>query len=152
MKRVVFAVLVSLAVFLFCFSSFAEYDNPFENLTFDQLIYVRQYLDDYIFSRPEFKKVTVPEGIYKIGSDIPAGEYEIFSLPDSQTSVVYFDKLNELGSSHSDDAVYQWEVISDIDGLGAKSYHFTFADGNYVKISIGSAVFTTYIGPSFTFE
>ena len=141
-----------LALVLLCSSAVAESDDPFAGLSFDEILALYKYVGQYLMQMPEFKQVTVPEGIYKIGVDIPSGDYEIYSLPDSQTSVYYFDKINTFGSTAADDAMTQWEVISDIDGLGCKSYHFHFVDGNYVRISSAPAVFSTYTGPKFSFD
>lgn len=51
-------------------------------MSYERLIQLRQRVDQEIISRPEWKEVTVPAGIYKIGEDIPAGTYSI-RLPNA---------------------------------------------------------------------
>lgn len=81
MKKVIslFLCFVLLSCALVLPSAAAE---NISDLTFDQLIELRRKIEKEIVSRPEWKEVTVPAGIYKVGEDIPAGVYSI-RLPNA---------------------------------------------------------------------
>lgn len=51
-------------------------------MTYEELIQLRQLVDREILSRPEWKQATVPAGIYTVGIEIPAGTYSI-RLPNA---------------------------------------------------------------------
>lgn len=74
MKKIVAFVL---ALLLLIPSAFAEVD--LSSYSYEQLLELYRSVQQEIISRPEWKEVTVPKGVYVIGEDIPAGSYTIKS-------------------------------------------------------------------------
>jgi len=144
-------LVLALALALFCSSAAAESDSLAE-LSFNELVMFRQYLSMYLMSRPEFKHVTVPEGIYKIGTDIPAGDWNIISVSGEQSTISYFEKLDQYGNAPDKEAYYMWERVVNVPDYEVKSLHFYLKDGMYIKIDLAPVIFTSYIGPEFSFE
>ncbi len=52
-------------------------DVDLTEMNFTQLINLEKQLQREIMSRPEWKEVTVPQGFWTVGVDIPAGTYTI---------------------------------------------------------------------------
>ena len=65
-------------------------------------------------SRPEWKEVKVPTGIWKIGVDIPAGEYSISTESPAITVTVYEGESKENGTLVSFNLVTKDEPIGKI--------------------------------------
>lgn len=71
-------LLVSLAVFLFSFACVSSADDviDFSSFTTDELVAMRDIINKELAARNSVEKeVTVPVGIYTVGTDIPAGSY-----------------------------------------------------------------------------
>ena len=148
MKRL---FIVLLALLLLCSSALAG-SIDLTGMSFDDLIALRGQVDLALWNSQEWKKVTVPEGIYLVGVDIPAGDWQIESILGEQSSVSYFEKMNQYGTEADKDAYYFWDRVINIPSYEVKSIHLNLVDGMYVGISLAPVVFTPYTGPSFTFE
>ena len=145
-------IVLIIALVLLLSSAAAESNNPLADYSLDELLFMRRTLDKVLFNHPDVKSVTVPEGIYKIGEDIPAGDYDIIAVSGEMSSIVYFEHLDPLGYTYKEGEPFQWEIVSNMPDNDVKSYHFHFDEGNYVRVSLAPAIFTTYTGPKFTFE
>lgn len=66
---------VLLMVCLIPFAVLAETD--LKSMSYDELIRLNQAVEREIMSRPEWKEVSVPGGVWRVGEDIPAGTYSI---------------------------------------------------------------------------
>ena len=64
-------------------------------LSFDELRSLQTQLNKELVSRPEWKEVTVPMGIWVVGSDIPAGAYSIISTDSSTFFAVWEKAVND---------------------------------------------------------
>ncbi len=102
--------------------------------------------------RPEFKQVTVPEGIYKIGVDIPAGDWNVIPVSGEQATFAYFEKLDQYGNAPDKESYYMLDRIVNIPDYEVKSMHFDLKNNMYIEIDLAPVVFTKYTGPSFSFE
>lgn len=152
MKKVVaiiFIVLLSLPLL-----SLAEVPD-ISNLTFDELVALKEQLNLAIWNSQEWQEVTVPAGIWTIGEDIPAGYWTV-TPKDAIASFWYGDKLNEAKT----DAGYGWDyntgVAVTLNGKVNKDGSWKYPDeqhqisidmkeGMYVKLKC-SYIFTPYIG------
>ena len=59
------------------------------SLTFEELQALREQCQMEIMTRPEWKEVTVPQGIWTIGEDIPAGTYTISPTKGSSNVLIW---------------------------------------------------------------
>ena len=78
-----------IAVFLLCCMfiqpAFAEID--LSSLSFDELAELRRNCQFEMMNRPEWKEVQVPQGIWQVGKDIPAGDWIIKCADVGRTNV-----------------------------------------------------------------
>lgn len=72
---------LSFLILLICLASVAIGEG-FADYTFDELHFIQQLINEEIHSRPEWKEVTVPAGVWIVGEDIPAGNYSITATED----------------------------------------------------------------------
>ena len=149
MKRI---LVLILALVLLCPSALALRNENLDDISFDDLVQYRRYFDMYLMDRPEFKQVTVPEGIYKIGVDIPAGDWNVIPVSGEQATLTYFEKLDQYGNAPDKEAYYMWDRIVNIPDYEVKSMHFDLKNDMYIKIDLAPVVFTKYTGPSFSFD
>lgn len=149
MKRVFVVLLSALLLFPFASSMSDNIDLP--QLTFDDLVELRDQLNLAIWNSDEWQEVTVPAGIWVVGKDIPAGCWTIRPYPNTYTSVTYCDRLDEYGQG----VATGWRGwVYTLDGRSSESKYFTheyaqidadLVEGMYL-IARGDIIFTPYAG------
>lgn len=105
-------------------------------LTYSELLNLRSEVECAIIQSEEWRTVTVPVGIYDIGSDIPAGAYSLISAPTNTTTV----SLLVLDSSGA--TIRTWNLLT----AGSEIGRISFDEGQSILISGGEIVFTPYVG------
>lgn len=148
---------------LVCVSATAAAESiDLTGLSFDQLIALKESINMELWQRDDWQEVTVPQGVWLVGKDIPAGKWLITALQtqDGKTYVQYGSKLeknkNEIEYRYMKD--YFWVYSKQHSHLGSSDvteFVVDLTDGDYVVISpsYGPAVFSTYTGnPSFVFK
>lgn len=152
MKRV-FAIVL---VFGFLFSNAAFADIDLSALSFDELVALKDSIDMEIWSREEWQEVTVPQGIYVIGEDIPAGHWTIRPVEGGEVYIAWGTEMynsatvnqNIAGALVVSPSHEYYDEKSDIESID-----YQFEAGQYVQIQSGKAVFTPYAGkPSLGFK
>ena len=78
-------ISVLLLLCLLNVQAIAEID--LSGLTFDELVELRQKCQLEMMSRSEWKEVQVPQGVWEVGKDIPAGDWIIKCADIGQTNV-----------------------------------------------------------------
>lgn len=154
--RRLFITIVTLFVLIssFAFQS-ALADVDLSGMSFDELVALRNQIDQAIWASDGWQEVTVPAGVYHIGEDIPAGKWTIRPA-DSQTAEVYYGVGLKNGGASIDD-VYDVVQITSPDDAYAEyndvaSVSWTLEDGSYIKVESSSVVFTPFSGNSFGFK
>ena len=112
-----------------------------------------------MFETDEWQEVEVPQGVYKIGEDIPAGKWTIRPVNGGHTYVYWGDMLKPSGLSLSGSGkIYEYA------NLYSKTHEwyrtddqteitFDMQDGQYFIVDMGVAVFTPYAGaPKLNFK
>ena len=103
--------------------------------SYKQLELIEKAIRHEMMTRPEWKRVTVPVGIWKVGDDIPAGTYSIRATPEGITSVILWRRAQDDYSSNG--LILCESVIFDDTDLIGK---VIFEEGNVLEIS-GSPVY-----------
>ena len=103
--------------------------------SYKQLELIEKAIRHEMMTRPEWKRVTVPVGIWKVGDDIPAGTYSIRATPEGITSVNLWRMAKDDYSSNG--LILCESVIFDETDLIGK---VIFEEGNVLEIS-GSPVY-----------
>ena len=110
--------------------------DDLSSMSFDDLLTLRQQITAEIMSRPEWKEVEVPTGIWIVGQDIPVGFYSIHPAPGGAFLRIYTDKSKMIinqGIRKENQAVGKIELL----------------DGYQVEVSDGSLIFSPPISLGF---
>lgn len=156
MKRLVCVVLLlSLLALPVC----AEVD--LSGLSYDELVALKDRINLAIWASAEWQEVTVPQGVWEVGVDIPAGYWTITAAEGLKAHVCWGDKLNgaktDIDPWASD--VYETGYICSpshryyTPGDDRTSVSWELKAGQYIVIDSGTAVFSPYSGkPSLGFK
>lgn len=156
MRRIMSLVCVCVLLVALAPACFAE-NYDFSDWTFDELVDLREQINLALMSRPEYQSVEVPQGVYEVGKDIPAGEWTIRALDRSWTNIETGHALTRGGSGvaypHDVDEIVYSPLNSTYSPGKRTELTVTLEDGDFVGISFGAAVFSTYTGtPSLGFR
>lgn len=133
-------------------------------LSFDELVALKTKIDLAIWNSQEWQEVTVPQGVWVVGEDIPAGTWTVTCATEPGWRYCYLDWGEVLQSNGQSVAVksgtrYDYKYIYNPNyryyeiGDGDTSYTFTVRNGDYIVIKSAPAVFTPYAGqPSLGFK
>ena len=148
MKKLLLALILVLALPV-C----AHADVDLSSMTFDELVALSDQINLAIWNSQEWQEVTVPQGLWKVGEDIPEGHWTIKAadgvyayvsygntLEDNNKEVSYMSKdyYSERVTSESYRSFEKGEDIIQID-IDVKA-------GSYVEIESGDVVFSPYTG------
>ena len=153
-KALIVFLLIALCIPCAC----AEEIN-LDALSFQQLAALRDRIQLVMMQRDEWQEVTVPQGVYKVGEDIPAGTWMIKCCPDYPdnvwmrlTAIEWGTELDEKGTGFSWTGSKGSVLIHNpnsktYDG-GVTEYLITLEVGDYVIIddTFNKAVFSPYTG------
>lgn len=159
MKKV-FALLVAL---LLAFGSCAAAEGTdafdFSGLSLAELAELQSRITLAMFETDEWQEVEVPQGVYKIGEDIPAGKWTIRAIDGGSAYVYWGDVLSASGLSLSFSGdIYEYGNLYSKTSPSYRSTDrteitFDMQDGQYFIVDMGVAVFTPYAGaPKLNFK
>lgn len=127
-----------------------------DNMTFVELVALNKRVLAAMWASGEWQEVEVPQGVYKIGEDIPAGRWTISPVPGWHVAIAVSSSLAENGNklsleNYSSGSAYA-EDSKYYEKGKATSLDLVLDEGFYISVGDGPAVFTPYTGPSFTFR
>ena len=129
-------------------------------LPYESLVQLKEDINLAMWMSDKWQEVTVPQGTWKVGTDIPAGHWSVKCAPGARiTQIDWGEKLSQNGEDiawsgrySNYNTVYNEKNYPDADNY-LHVYSFEVKNGDYIKISDGSAVFMPYVGkPSFSFK
>lgn len=130
------------------------------NLSYEELLALKNDINLAMWLSDEWQEVTVPQGTWKVGEDIPAGHWTV-KCTDTVTysTVSWGERLDEngqdisyLGRSSTHNSIYNPKHYENRDRYPVE-YSFEVVNGDYIQIDNGSVVFMPYVGkPSFGFK
>lgn len=155
MKRLISVLL--LMMFASC--AFAE-DIDLSGLSYAELVALKDRINLAMWESNEWQEVTVPDGIWEVGKDIPAGTWTVSVPGRSYLWVRYGDKLSRNGmevSASSIGLLFQKNIAgpdSIFHSDGDSSFiNITLEEGFFFQVDGGSVIFTPYTGkPSLGFK
>ena len=100
--------LICLIAAISLLFSIAIAETDFSSMSYDELISNYHELVAEIMSRPEWKEVPVPAGVWKIGEDIPEGTYSIKTYETYCVVEVWRRALDD----YTDKGLYYTEVLT----------------------------------------
>ena len=162
MKKVL-AILAALV--LASAAAVAEVD--LSGMSFQELVALKDQINLAIWSSNEWQEVVVPQGVWKVGEDIPAGKWTIRCADVNRKNYMmkecdfkWGDQLSESGTSiawsgkHDDSAVYNPNHEFYEQGQQTE-YTWEAENGQYFIVSdaYAPALFSPYSGkPSLGFK
>lgn len=145
MKRV-FSLILCIAVFSFCAIAYADVD--LSGMSFDELVALKDKINLAIWNSEEWQEVTVPQGVWEVGADIPAGKWTITAPSGNTTAIFIGSHLTDGGSDVNyeyGDIIYSPTALFYSEGSKTE-YTVDLYAGQYISITISSAVFSPYSG------
>lgn len=163
MKKVIAFILVSFLLI----SSIPAMADVFsvgslnlKNMTIEQLADLKDQIDFYIWNSSDWQEVTVPQGVYLVGRDIPEGHWTVRCANEkSYASISWGEYLSDNGESIAWRGKYS--TMNEVEGKkyslyregDLTEYSFEAKRGLYVVIKYCSVIFTPYAGkPSLGFK
>ena len=155
-------VALFLAIVLSAGSALAE-GIDLSGMSYDELVALKDRINLAMWQSDEWQEVTVPQGVWKVGEDIPAGHWTVKCITEKKcynTQISWGEALTEGGTSIAWRGRYDILVTVknpeykyyEYDG-SITEYSFTVQDGDYIIIDDAPAVFTPYQGkPSLGFK
>lgn len=143
---------ICILLLLVCMTSFAAADSiDLSGMSFEELIALKEQINLAIWSCQEWQEVTVPEGIYIVGQDIPEGTWTIRAATDHFTVIKFGDTLEPNGIEVAYSKYYgKGEAYSKNSRLYIESdpleFTFTAKKGDYVQVEYAPALFTPFTG------
>ena len=149
MKKLLIAFLALVTMF-----GCASAEIDLSGMTYDELVALKDQINLAMWQCEEWEEVTVPQGIWQVGVDIPAGHWTVKCAPGwRNTQVDWGQSLSSSGSSIAWSGRYStYNSIYNPDhkyyeiGDGITEYDFEVRNGDYIIIDDGSCVFTPYSG------
>ncbi len=128
-------------------------------MSYEELVALKDKINLAMWNSEEWQEVTVPQGAWVVGEDIPVGHWTISAAEGVYSYVVVCNKLDNTKKSYDYDGGYSSEcVVSQSCSIYDKnddieSIDYDLSDWKYVIIKDGSVVFTPYEGkPSLAFK
>lgn len=142
---------------VFCTSAVSEVD--LSGMSYAELVSLKDQINLAMWQCQEWQEVTVPQGVWEVGVDIPAGHWTIAPVDGIWASVSYGSVLADNGKSLaiSSDNFYCLIVSPNsrifTAGADATQIDIKAKAGAYIIIENGDVVFTPYSGkPSLGFK
>lgn len=146
MKRILSLALALILVLAIPVVSFADID--LSGMSFDELVALKDQINLAIWQSEDWQQVEVPQGVYQIGVDIPAGKWTITPKADATTYIKVGDETTNGGTEVK---MKFGEVVWDTGAMMYKEgnlteYTIELEDGQYLQVDNGIAVFSPYSG------
>lgn len=145
--------LVALLVLLLVLPVAAQADVDLSGMTFDELVALSDQINLAIWNSQEWQEVTVPQGLWKVGEDIPEGHWTIKAADGVYAYVNYGNTLETNGKevSYTSRDYYSERVTSGTYRLFEKGEDILQIDidaksGSYIEIESGDVIFSPYSG------
>lgn len=158
MKRI-FAVLLVCSM-LFALPAMAT-TVDLSGMSFDELLALRGDIDKALVKCEEWQEVTVPIGVYAVGTDIPAGHWNIAAASTDRPKVEWVKKLDATGKTADySDILHRAYLIGpehryydDYKSEYPLQIDYELKEGQFIIVEDGNVVFTPYTGkPSLGFK
>lgn len=136
MKKII--CILSILCILAIVPAYADVD--ISGLSFEELISLQTKVNQALWASDGWKEVTVPEGVYKIGEDIPAGRWTLKRAVNDYTYM-------RVGKRFTEGKVGGYTFTSEVEA----ETNLILEEGCYIEILHNPLVFTPYVA-SFSFN
>ncbi len=153
--KTTYRIISLLLVLLFSTLTFASAETfDLSGMSYDELVALKNRINLAMWLSEEWQEVTVPQGVWVVGEDIPAGHWTVKCADGwRRTNVEWGVYLSESGESVSWRGRYSavnYVYNPNIKGFdpykNSTEYSFEVREGEYIVITDGSCVFMPYTG------
>lgn len=150
MKKIICAILSLAIVMALSAAAFAD-GIDLSALTWEELLELKAAITLEQWSRDEWEEVEVPQGVYKVGEDIPAGKWTVTCKYGTSSTISWCEKLDSTGHDVDIWGLYDMANVKNpnhkwTDKNDRLEYTFDAIEGHYIIIDIGTATFAPYTG------
>lgn len=142
-------LLIVFAIMMACGACAEGID--LSGMSFDELVALKEQINLAIWNSEDWQEVEVPQGVYVIGEDIPAGKWTIKAVEGITARIYWGDTLNESGVELAYGDIYVFESVL------SKEYPYyevgdptevtwEMKEGQYFIVEEGIALFMPYAG------
>ncbi len=131
-------------------------------MSYDELVALKDQINLAMWESEDWQEVTVPQGVYEVGADIPAGHWTIKASETDSYASAYIKCGKTLDETKKDLEWDDYYVSESLVNEKSKGYNETtdktetdleLEKGMYVVVEYSSVVFTPYSGkPSLGFK
>ena len=135
----------------------ASADVDLSGMSYDELVALKDRINMAIWESGEWQEVTVPQGVWVVGEDIPAGKWTVLAPEGKYNYVKWGSNLDDSGTKlktfDGNEMIYspsykKFDPLEDRSQLDIELF-----DGMYFYVDDGTAIFTPYAGkPSLGFK
>ena len=127
----------------------------FSRMSLSELTELRTRIQLAMMETDEWQEVTVPQGVYEVGKDIPSGTWTVKSFygAESHLRFAWGDKLDDAGQHITYVGSKRADIVSIFNEKARNykegdllEYTFTCQEGDYIVIEYTKAIFTPYHG------
>lgn len=131
-------------------------DIDLSKMSYNELVELRNKINLAMWSSDDWQEVTVPQGVWEVGKDIPEGKWAIVAEKGAYVSVTLGNEVVDGGTKvklKSASWIYDEGNSSYDKTRHVTSWTIDVKDGDYLEISSGKAIFTPDQGkPSLDFK
>lgn len=145
--------IIAVFLLLFALPFAAQADVNLSGMSYDELVALSDQINLAIWNSEEWQEVTVPQGVWEVGADIPEGHWTIKAADGVYSYISYGNTLEENGKkvSYGSRDYYSQRVTSETYRLFEKGEDILQIDidakaGSYIEIEHGDVVFSPYAG------
>ena len=164
-KLLCFVIAISVA--LSCTLGLCEEKIDLSGLSYDELVALKDRINLAIWNSEDWQEVTVPQGVWKVGEDIPAGTWTVRCADIGRDGYMMRECDFSWGENLAKNGLaVEWKGRYDLVTIYNPNneyykegylteYTFTVQNGDYIIIdgAYNKAVFTPYAGkPSLGFK
>ena len=154
MKRTLCIILAFVLLITLAPAAFAEWD--LSGLSYDDLVALKDQVQRAMWDSADWQEVTVPQGVWEVGADIPAGKWTILAAPFGHTYIRIGSETKNGGTEVSPKVTQRIEDkdYKDYDASeDVTSWNVELVEGQFLQVDYGPCIFTPYAGkPSLGFK
>lgn len=123
-----------------------------DGLSYSNLIDLKEQINLAMWQCEEWQEVTVPQGLWEVGKDIPEGHWTVRCATDAYAEVYYGDTIAPDGKSLKittrfvHEEVVSPEFRTYEEGKDLVDFSFEVRKGDYIVIDRSSVIFTPFSG------
>ena len=155
MKKLISYICVFALVLALAPAAFAEWD--LSGFSYDDLVALKDQVQRAMWDSEDWQEVTVPQGVWEVGKQIPPGKWTIRCNTDGFAQIGVGDGLRDNGTK----VTFPPKASATVYDPDAKTYSagdsvewtVELHEGEYVEITWSSVIFSPYSGaPSLGFK